>query len=538
MTKTSEETAVPNQAKSQVIQAAGIVGLAMLVSRLLGLVKSMVLASYLGLGWEATAFNTANIVPEAIFYIVAGGAIGSAFIPTFAAYFARDDERGAWQLFSAVLNMIVIIVAVLALIAVVFSPQIVQLLLPELIKENPDLLPLTVRLMRIMLLSSVIFAASGLIMGALQARQHFLLPAIAPIIHNLSIIVGAVVGHNTDWGTAMGMAVGTVIGASGHLLVQLPGLKWKGARYTAVLSFRHPGVQRVLKLMSPRVLGLSFSQVNNFVTLFLSGLITPESVPAYRLALSIMLMPQGILGQALGIAAFPTMSSLVAEDKRDEMRQVFSDSLRLLTFLALPASILLMMLSRPLIVVLFQRGIFVSDNANLVAWSLLFYALGLVALVALEVVARAFYALGDTLTPVLAGGAQILVMVALSPWLIRSVFPALDWHPLGGLALGFSLSNFVEVAFLLWLLRRKMGGINGRSLLSGGWRMGAGSILMAGAIWLVLDGLPAAAALWQVLLGGLVGGIVYLAVCWVLRLAEIDQFWGYGRRILKRVSGR
>jgi putative peptidoglycan lipid II flippase len=205
-----------------------------------------------------------------------------------------------------------------------------------------------------------------------------------------------------------------------------------------------------------------------------------------------------------------------------------------LTFLALPASVLLMMLSRPLIVLLFQRGFFVADNAVLVAWALLFYAVGLVALVGLEVIARAFYALGDTLTPVLAGGAQILVMVALSPWLIRSVFPLWGWHPLGGLALGFSLSNFVEVAVLLWLLRRKMGGINGHSLLAGGWRMGVGSLLMAGAIWLVLSGLAAAAALWQVLLGGLAGGIVYLGVCWLLRLAEIEQFWGYGRRLLKR----
>ena len=426
--------------------------------------------------------------------------------------------------------MIILIVTALALITALFAPQIVTLFVPALVQENPDLLPLTVRLMRIMLLSSIIFGASGVIMGALQARQHFLLPAIAPIIYNLSIIGGAILGHHTIWGTAMGMAVGAVVGAVGHLVVQLPALKWNAVRYTAVFSLRHSGVQRVLKLMSPRVLGLSFSQVNNFITLFLSGLITPESVPAYRLALSIMLMPQGILGQALGIAAFPTMSTLVAESKWDEMRQVLSDSLRLLTFFALPASVLLMILSQPLIVLLFQRGFFVADNADLVAWALLFYAIGLVALVALEVIARAFYALGDTLTPVIAGGIQILAMVPLSLWLIRSIFPQLGWHPLGGLALGFSLSNFVEVAVLLGLLRRKMKGLNGRSLLDGLWRMGTASVLMAGTIWLTLSWLAESGALWQTLLGGLTGGVVYLLACWMLKVIEIQQFWGYGRR--------
>lgn len=526
---------IPNQAKTQVIQAAGIVGAAMLVSRLLGLVKTIVMTAYLGLGLEASAFTTASTIPEAIFFIIAGGAIGSAFIPTFTAYFARDDKDGGWRLFSAVINLVVLAVTALSIIAMFFAPQIIALFVPELVQADGAFLPLTVRLMRIMLVSSVIFGASGVIMGALQARQHFLLPALAPIVYNLGIIGGAVIGAQTVWGTATGMAIGTVVGALGHLLIQLPGLRLKQARYTAVLTLRDPGVKRVLKLMSPRVLGLSFSQINGFITLFLSGLITPESVPAARYALTIMLMPQGMLGQALGIAAFPTMSTLVAQEAWDEMRRIVSDSLRLLLFFALPAAVALMLLGRPLITVLFQRGRFEAQNADLVAWALLFYALGLIALVMLEVIARAFYALGDTLTPVLAGGAQILVMVALSPWLIQSIFPALGWHPLGGLALGFSLSNFVEVGVLLWLLRHKMRGVNGRSLVSGLWRMGVSGLLMMGSMGLLLRWLADSGAFWQALLGGLGGGLVYLLACWGLQLAEIQQFWGYGRRLLKRL---
>ncbi len=532
--KEDESAAVSPSAKTQVIRAAGIVGAATLVSRLLGLVKTMVVTAYLGLGLEARAFTTASAFPEAIFFIIAGGAIGSAFIPTFTAYFTRDDETGGWRLFSAIINLITLAVTVLSIIAMIFAPQLITLFVPKLIQEEPALLPLTAHLMRIMLLSSIIFGTSGVIMGTLQARQHFLLPALAPIIYNLGIIGGALVGAQTDWGTAVGMAWGTVIGALGHLLIQLPGLKMKGARYTAVLTLRDPGVKRVLKLMSPRVLGLSFSQINNFIILFLSGLITPESVPAARYAMIIMLMPQGILGQAMGIAAFPTMATLAAQSAWNEMRRIVSDSLRLLLFLALPAAVLLMLLGRPLIAILFQRGAFDAQNADLVAWALLFYAIGLAALAALEVIARSFYALGDTLTPVIAGGLQIGVMAALSPWLINSAFPALGWHPLGGLALGFSLSNFVEVGALLWLLRRKMRGLNGRSLLDGLFRMGAASLLMAAATWFTLTQLEQSGALWQTIVGGLVGGSIYLLASLGLRVTEIQQFWDYGRRQLRR----
>ncbi len=517
-TETASQTA-----RRQVMRAAGIVSAAFLVSKLLGLARDMVQANYLGLEQEATAYFAAITFPDAIFFIVAGGAIGSAFIPTFAAYFARDDDAGAWRLFSGVLNLIVAAVTALAGAAILFAPELVETFLPKLVAQNPELLPLTVRLMRIMLLSSIIFGASGVMMGTLQARQHFLLPAIAPIIYNLGIIAGAVAGGRTDLGAAAGMAWGTVAGALGHLLIQLPGLRWKGARYTAVFTLRDPGVRQVLKLMAPRVLGLSFSQVNAFITLFLSGLITPESVPASRLALRLMLMPQGMLGQALGIAAFPTMADLAAQEAFAQMRRILSDSLRLLAFLALPATALLMLVGQPVIVLLFQRGAFVAEDAGLVAWALLFYALGLLALSALEVVNRAFFALSDTLTPVLAGAIQIAAMAGLSVWLIRGLFPALGWHPLGGLALGFSLSNFVEAAALLWLLRRKMGGLNGRLLWSGLWRMLAASGVMAGGMWLALRGLAQTAVLWQVVAGSLVGAAVYVVASYLLGIREIRR---------------
>lgn len=529
-TELKSETAESD--RRSVMQAAGLIAAAVLLSRIVGLGRDVVTRYYLGVTTlEATAFDAASRFPETIFLIIAGGAIGSAFIPTFAGYFARDDETGAWRLFSAVINLVTIVTTLVAGLTILFAPQIVTLFLPKLVLEEPELLPLTVTLMRIMLISPIIFGVSGVVMAALNARQHFLLPALAPTLYNLGIIAGAFLWRPPE----VGLAVGTVGGALAHLLVQLPGLQQKGARYTAVLTLRgDPGVQQVLRLMAPRVLGLSFSEINRFITLFLGGLMQQGSIPALTLAWRVMIMPQAILGQALGIAAFPTLAILAARSALAEMRRILADSLRMILFLGLPATVLLIVLREPVIVILFQRGVFSAEDTELVTWALLFYALGLVALTLLEVIARAFYALSDTLTPVLAGGAQLLVMAVLSVWLSLWLFPASNKLPLGGLALGHTLSNFFEVGVLLWLLRGKMGGINGRAIFDGLWRMLAAALLMAAVMELLLGWLNDYSVWHQAIIGGAAGGLVYLLACIGLKVEEIQRLVAFGRqRFLK-----
>lgn len=529
--------------RAQVLRAAGLVAAAVLLSRIVGLVREIVTRSLLGITTlDANAFDIAKTFPEAIFLIIAGGAIGSAFIPTFAAYFAHDDEPGGWRLFSAVINLITIAVTVVSVLAMIFAESIVLFFFAEQIASEPALLPLTVQLMRVMLLSPIVFGASGVIMGALNARQHFLMPALAPTVYNLGIIAGAFLwGPGTAVGPALGMAIGTVIGALGHLLIQLPALRKQHVQYSFIVTLRDAGVQKVLRLMAPRVLGLSFSEINRFITLYLSGTMALGSYPALNAAYRLLIMPQGILGQALGIAAFPTLATLAARSALDEMRQILSDSLRLLLYLGLPISVLLMLLGEPIVTVLFERGLFDAESTQLVTWALFFYALGLVPLLWLEVIARTFYSLSDTLTPVLAGGAQALLMGALSIWLRDGLFAEQGWLPLGALSLGFSLSNMLEVALLLWLLRRKMGRLEGRDLLDGLWRMGAASLAMAAAISVVLllvqQVLASGAVLWvtpwlEVVIGTAVGGIAYVAATWLLNVREVRLLF---ERVLRRL---
>ncbi|MFN2188094.1 MAG: murein biosynthesis integral membrane protein MurJ [Candidatus Promineifilaceae bacterium] len=509
----------------RIIQAAGIVGAAFIVSRILGVVRDASINYFYDLdSIEANAYFIANGFPELIFYIVAGGALGSAFIPTFSAYFVRDDESGAWHLFSAVLNLITLVATILAAAAAIFAPQIIRLFYPDLVSDDPELLNTSVEMMRILLITTVIFGASGVVMAALNARQHFLLPAIAPIIYNLGIISGVILLAPN----ILGLALGAVAGALGHLLIQIPGLRRQKAVYSPILTVRDPGVRQVLRLMLPRVLGLSFGQLNHLLIRFLAQSMVIGSIPALGFAWRITIMPLAIIGQALGIAAFPTFATLAAQQAIDKMRRILADSLRLIFFLSLPAALLLIVLRRPVVSFLFERGQFSAESTDFVAWALLFYAMSLVGLTAIEIIARAFYAFEDTWTPVIAGALQILAMWLLGLLLSRSMFPAFDWLELGALAFAYSISTFLELALLLWLLRRKMGGIDGRRLFAGLWRMLLAALVMAAVTWFAVEQLSDSAVFWQLVVGGLVGVVIYLASSLLLGVPEIRQLTSFG----------
>ena len=516
--------------RSQVLRAAQIVSVAFILSRLLGLLRDIVIANAFGATDVAiNAYRLANRFPETLFFIVAGGALSSAFIPVFSGYFARDDAAGGWRLFSIVLNLVLIVLMITSAIVAIFAEPFLLIYLPDL-AEEPALMAETVVLLRILLLSTVIFGASGIVMAALNARQHFLLPALAPSIYNVGIIAGALVA---PLGLGIrALAWGAVAGAAGHLLVQLPGLRRHRAVYSPALTLRYPGVRQVLRLMAPRVLGLSFSQINNLLIPVLAQSLFVVAAVDY--AWRIVLMPHGILGQAMGIAAFPTFATLAAQMDLPQMRRILVETLRLILFLALPTTALMMALSMPLVTLAFERGAFSATDTELVAWALLWYAPGLVGLAGLEVVSRAFYALEDTVTPLLAGGAQLAAMVILALFFSRWLFPRLGWDGTGGLALGISLSNLLETTFLLWLLGRRLQGIEGGALWSGTWRMVLAAALMAGTAVGVASLVPG--SLWQLLLGALSGGVVYLLVVWLLRVDELLQLWAYARRRTGRAA--
>lgn len=517
--------------RARVLRSATIVSVLFVISRLLGFVRGAIILAIYGVdSLQVNAYEIASRLPDAIFFIIAGGAIGSAFIPTFAGYFVRDDDAGGWRLFSAVTNLITVVLIVVCGIAALLAEDFLTFLYGPLMAAKPGLLPLTASLMRVMLLSTIIFGVSGVFMAALNARQHFVLPAFAPILYNVGIIAGTVLMQPN----IMGVAIGTVVGAAGHLLIQIPGLVRQHARYQLLLTVRDRGVIQVIRLMIPRVLGLSFSQINHFAIQILGQTMVFGSIPALSNGWRVLMMPQGAIGQALAIVAFPTLATLAARKAFGDMRRILGDALRLIGFLGVPITVLLVTMSRPIVQVLFERGAFDPEATALVSSALAFFAVGLVALSAIEVISRAFYSLADTWTPVLAGGVQLVFMVILGYWLSSYVFADRGWLELGGLALAVSISSTLEAVGLLWLLRRKTGGVNGRDLLDGAWRMSLAGVCMAGVVWLVSTSTESMSSLWQLVIGGLAGSAAYLLASWLLKVREL----GYLIDLIMRRAGR
>ncbi len=501
-----------------VARAAVLVMAAFAVSRVLGLVRQIVFGHYFGTGAAMDAYVAAQRIPEAIFFVVAGGALGSAFIPMFTGRLARGETASAWKLASAVINILLIVLIPLSLLCIVFAPWLVRTLIAPAL--DPGVQAQIAALMRVMLLSTAIFGVSGVVMGILNAHQHFLLPAIAPILYNLALIGGGIWGGETGLGP-LGPAIGTVGGAVAHLLIQVPGLVRYSARYWPIVGRGDPGVLEVGRLMAPRVLGVAAVQVNMLVTNNLASRLGAGAIAALEYAWLIMLLPQGVFAQAVGTAVFPTFAAQAARGETDALRQTLTLMLRVIIAVTLPAAVGLMTLGGPIIAVIFQRGEFDAASTQAVAWALIFYAAGLVGMSAIEVLARAFYALHDTWTPALAALLSVALNLALG-LALPSLFAAFGGATHGGLALASALALTVQMSVLLVLLYRRIGGFDARGLARQAARVLLASLGMGAALWGWMRLAPESALVQSV--GGVaVGVIVYAALALLLRIEELKQ---------------
>ncbi|HEX9013900.1 MAG TPA: murein biosynthesis integral membrane protein MurJ, partial [Anaerolineaceae bacterium] len=461
-------------ANRQIARAAGTVMLAFALSQVLGLVRWILMSQRFGTGVEADAFNTARQLSDILFNLVAGGALASAFIPTFTGFLSKEDRPGAWRLASAVANLVALILTVLALLSALFAPWIVRYILAP--HFPPAEQALTVALMRIVLPSAVIFGISGLMMGVLNAHQNFLFPALASSMYWLGMIFGILVLSPSIG--IYGPAWGAVLGALLHLLIQLPSLLRLPAReYVATLGRRVAAVKEVIRLMGPRLFGVAVVQLNFLVNVNLASGMEPGSVTAIGQAFSIMTMPLFVVANAIATASFPTFSDQAARGQLGEMRASLASTLRGVVLLAVPASVGLILLREPLVSFLFRGGEFGQRSTDMVAWALLWYAAGLLGHSVIEVVYRAFYSLHDTKTPVLVGASAMGLNVFLSLG-FAALFRSLGWMPHGGLALANSLATALEMAAALVLLRRRLNGLGGDQLATGLAQAAAGSLAM------------------------------------------------------------
>lgn len=513
-----------SNANRQIARAAGTVLITFVVAQLVGLLAKILLTNAFGTQGTLDAYLAANRFSETLFNLIAGGALGSAFIPTFSTLLARNDREGAWRLASAICNLILIVLTAVSLLSALFAPWVVRNLLAAGFTD-PAKQALTAQLLRIQLPSAVIFGLSGLVMGILNANQRFLFPALTPALYQVGIIFGVEVLAPRMG--IYGVAWGVVIGSGLHLLVQLPQLfRLPGARFTPSLGLHSADVREVLLLMGPRLVGVAVVQLNFWANTLIASYQPEGSYSAITIAFALMLMPEAAIAQSIAIAALPTFSAQVARGQPEQMRRSLASTLRGLLLLAIPASAGLMLLRRPIVALIYQRGAFTAHSTDLVAWALLWYAAGLVGHCVVEVVSRAFYALHDTRTPVMIGVVAMLLNIGLS-LLFSNVFSRIGLPPHGGLALANSLATFLETAGLLVLMRRRLKGLHGGEILRSVGAAVTAAAAMGGILWLWLHYSAAQRNLVIVAGGILISGLVYGLVLVLLRVDEIRLVWGW-----------
>lgn len=480
-----------------------------------GLFRNVIIASRFGIGAELDAYYAAFKLPDLLFTVVAGGALATAFIPIFADFLADGDRRGAWRLASAVTNLVVLVVAALAALAALAAPLLVRTVIAPGFGAAQQ--AETASVMRIVLISTIIFGISAVQGSVLHGFKHFLLPALAPVVYPLGIAAGALFLAPTMG--VQGLALGAVIGAALHLLIKVPGLIYYGFRWWPVLDLRGPhaaAVRRVLVLMGPRIIDLAVFQFTLLAMTNLASRLGAGGVSSLEWGWDAMQLPETVIGTAFGLVAFPTLAELAARGDRNGLRSTLGETLRLVIAFSVPAAVGLILLGQPMLALLYQRGAFDSAATDAVYTTLRFFALGLVGHASLELAARAFFAEKDTITPLIVAIALAVVNIALGILLMGPLGA-------GGLALANSIAITAEVLVLMAILRRRWGGVEGRAIASSLMRVLLASAVMGLAVFAFVTWAEQTQLNSFVVVAGgaLVGAAVYIVAAFVLRVQEL-----------------
>jgi putative peptidoglycan lipid II flippase len=516
--------------------AALIVMSGFVASKLLGFVRNVVISYQYGASREYETFIAAISLPDMIFQILAGGAVGAAFIPVFTGYLAEGSPTHAWRLTSALITWAVFGIGAIAIAFGIAAPAVMTVLVPGWTPEDQRR---AADLARIMIASPVIFAVSALMTSVLNGVKRFALAAMAPLMYNLSLIGGAVFLRHLG---AEGLAIAAVIGAMLHFLIQLPGLIRVGMRYTLTFGLDLAGTREVGKLMVPRMIGLGVNQVNQLINVTLASFLVAGSIAYLNYAWLILMVPLGVFGMGISTAVFPTLAEQVERRKhsrgsartaeRDEEASTFLFVLRLILYLTVPAAVALVVFGRPLVGLVLERGAFDATAATATAVAVMWYAVGLPGHSVIEIVDRVFYAERDTATPVKVAGGAVALNITLCLILMRTPLSY------GGLALANSLAALVEATILSVVLHRRTGWVRPRAFLGFGWRIGLAAISMAvvamlaqGVLALSIDTTRMLGQIVVLVIAALLSGLSYIGISELLGIGD-------ARRVASILRGR
>jgi putative peptidoglycan lipid II flippase len=439
--------------RSGLARSAGLIGLATLSSRVLGLVRDQAQAYFFGTNWQADAFVVASRIPGLLRELFAEGAMSAAFVPTLTRTLTQQGKEAAWRLGAQVVNGLALVTGVLVLVGVVMAEPLARLFAAEF-AAVPGKLELTIALTRVNMPFLMLIAVAAALMGMLNAFRRFVVPAAAPAMFNLVFIAATVtfvpLFTTLGWEPAMALSVGMLGGGLMQMVIQVPAIRREGYRHRWQLNFRDPALREVLVLMGPGTIGVAAAQINLLVNTWLATS-TEGAASALRYAFQLMYLPIGIFGVSVATAALPDLAKQAAEGARDAMASTLSWALRLMMVLSIPATVGLIVLSGPIIELVFQRGEFDAASTWMTASALAFYAPGILGYSIVKIAAPAFYSLRDARTPVYISLVTIAVNLGLNLWL-NSIYG------FRGLALGTAISASLNAAALLWLLSRRLGG--------------------------------------------------------------------------------
>jgi putative peptidoglycan lipid II flippase len=468
--------------RPSVTRSARTVSLAVLGSRVLGLVREQVLAALFGASREFDAFVTAFRIPNLLRDLFAEGALSAAFVTTFTQKLTTGGDKAAWRVANLVLNALLIVLSVITLLGILFAPWLVNIIAPGF-AHVPGKTELTIQLTRIMFPFLMLVAIAALAMGMLNAKHRFGVPASASMMFNIGSIVGGLgfaYWLDPSFGprAMVGMSIGTLIGGVSQLLIQVPSLRRVGYRYEPVLDWCDPDFRRVVALVGPSVLGVAAVQINVFVDNWFASFFGNGAVTWLNCAFRLMQFPIGVFGVAIGVATLPTVSAHVARGDMTEFRKTLARSIRLAFFLCVPAACGLAVLANPIIGAIYQHGRFDAASTEQTAWCLRAFAVGLAGYAAIKVIAPTFYALGDSRTPMYVALGSIIVNAGLD-----YVFATVLGMKTAGLALSTSCVALTNFFLLLALMRRKLGRIEASVLLKSLARIAVASIAMSAAAY-------------------------------------------------------
>lgn len=514
------------------IAMAGLVVVAgVVLSRVLGWGRNSVFSAEFGTSSSLDAFFAAFRIPDALFQLVAAGAVGSALVPVASELLAKGEPERARRLVSTIANLMILALIPLTVVVWLAAPSVMGLIDP---KADPSQLQMDIGLTRLMLLSPLLLALGAVMTAGLNAVGIFGAPALAPNVYNIAIIVCAVA--LTPFLGIYALALGVVAGAAGHLLTQAPAVRRTGL-YRPSLDIHDPAVRETLTLMAPRALGLGATQIVFLVNTFFAYGLGSGALSSYTLAFTALQIPVGLIGVPLGIVLLPPLSQAIARGDNVRFRSLVDQSLRLLLFAVVPLTCIMFALATPTLAFLYQYGAFTQANRDSMTPVFMVFLIGLVAHVLIALLAPIFYAGKDTRTPVTAA----LLAVAVDVVAAAVLFPFMH---LEGLALAIGLGAWVEVLVLMALMERRIG-FDLRPMARRLLAFAGGGVVAAAAAYLAdrfieqYTGGPISffARVAELVPAGFVGLAVYVAWARACRLPELDAAMQLARTLAGRGTG-